>query len=179
MTASIRHRMEQELRTSQPHLVCTEPPDTSSTNPSPGPMGHSDSDFETESCHKFKLPPLQHLDDENEPKCGVLAIHPNSGVSLIKHYNQFYHQITHTWWNTIMQELPKASYSPQICDKLCLDDTSMKFGTQLEGALRKIFGYRAIADFSYGNNGGHLPKWPPPDTILSVAQVLNHLGTSF
>ena len=60
-----------------------------------------------------------------------------------------------------------------------LDDTSMKFGTQLEEALRKIFGYRAIADFAYGNNGSHFPKWPPADTILSVAQVLNHLGTLF
>ena len=35
-----------------------------------------------------------------------------------------------------------------------IDDTSMKFGTQLGHALRKIFGYRAIADFSHNKNGG-------------------------
>ena len=29
----------------------------------------------------------------------------------------------------------------------------MKFGTQLGHALRKIFGYRAIADFPYVGNG--------------------------
>ena len=35
-----------------------------------------------------------------------------------------------------------------------IDDTSMKFGTWLGYALRKIFGYRAIADFSHNKNGG-------------------------
>ena len=46
------------------------------------------------------------------------------------------------------------------------DDTSMSFGTQLEHALRKIFGYRAITDFSYDNNGSHFPKWLPPDSYF-------------
>ena len=53
----------------------------------------------------------------------------------------------------------------RICELIvgncAFDDTSMKFGTQLEVALRKIFGYRAIADFAYGKmaaifqNGRH------------------------
>ena len=35
-----------------------------------------------------------------------------------------------------------------------LYDTSMKFGKQLEDTIRKIFGYRAIPDFSCSKNGG-------------------------
>ena len=34
-----------------------------------------------------------------------------------------------------------------------IDGTSMKFGIQLGHALRKIFGYRAIADLSHNKNG--------------------------
>ena len=58
-----------------------------------------------------------------------------------------------------------------------LYDTSMKFGTQLEHAIRNIFGYRAIADLSCGNHGSHFPKWPPSAVILPITPVLDHLGS--
>ncbi len=51
----------------------------------------------------------------------------------------------------------------------------MSFGTLLENAQRKIFGYRAIAYFAYGINGGHFPKWPPSVVILPVAKVLDDI----
>ena len=59
------------------------------------------------------------------------------------------------------------------------DDTSMKFGTWLEHTIKKNFSYRAITDLSYGHNGGHFSKWPPPVIILPVSQVLDHLGSWF
>ena len=55
----------------------------------------------------------------------------------------------------------------------------MKFGTWLEHTIKKNFRYRDITDLSYGHNGGHFSKWPPPVIILPVAQVLHHLGSWF
>ena len=51
MTASIRHRIEQELRASQLHPCSTKLPSKSKTNPS---IDDSDSDFDTK--HHFKHP---------------------------------------------------------------------------------------------------------------------------
>jgi len=36
----------------------------------------------------------------------------------------------------------------------------MKFGTMLKHPLRMIFGYRAIPNFAYVENGGYFSKWP-------------------
>jgi len=81
MTASICHQMEQELRASQLHLDCTEPPGTSSTNPSLCPQG----DSTNSNNHKFKQSPPQHLDefdDENEMKCGAASHVPKQWGEL-------------------------------------------------------------------------------------------------
>ena len=113
MTASIRHRMEQELRASQLHFDCTEPPGTSSTNPSLCPQGDSDSDFETESYHKFKQSPPQHLDefdDENELKCGVASHAPKQWGELDPTLQSVLPP-DYTYLVEHHQELPKGSYS--------------------------------------------------------------------
>lgn len=51
----------------------------------------------------------------------------------------------------------------QICAKICknraIDDTSMKFGAQLDNTFRKIFGCRDIADSSCDKNGSHFQMW--------------------
>ena len=54
-----------------------------------------------------------------------------------------------------------------IWKNCAIDDTSMKFGTQLVGVFRKIFGCRDIADSSCDQNGRYFPKWPPK-TYLTV-----------
>ena len=52
----------------------------------------------------------------------------------------------------------------QICEKIwkncAVNDTSMKFGMEVGGTLRKIFGYRDIADSSGDKYGGYFHIWP-------------------
>ena len=53
----------------------------------------------------------------------------------------------------------------------------MKFGTQLEHAIRNIFGYRAIADLSRSDRGGHYLENGRQMAIILQMQVLDHLGS--
>ena len=64
-----------------------------------------------------------------------------------------------------------------IWKNCAIDDTSMKFGTQLGSAFTNIYGYRDIADSSCDKNGSHFPKWPPKMylTVLSSC-VSDFLG---
>ena len=63
----------------------------------------------------------------------------------------------------------------QICEifqpNCGFDDKSMKFGTQLGHATRKIFGHRAITYLFHGSCGGHFTKWRPE--FISFAHKLN------
>ena len=48
-----------------------------------------------------------------------------------------------------------------IWGNCAFNDKSMKFCTQLGNVIRKIFGYRDIADWSRKKNGTHFSKWLP------------------
>ena len=61
-----------------------------------------------------------------------------------------------------------------------IDDTSIKFGIQLGHALRKIFGYRAIADLSHNKNGSQKLTLENPFCCVhpSVHQITTSNGRS-
>ena len=62
----------------------------------------------------------------------------------------------------------------EFCD---FDVKNISFGTQLEDALRKISGYRPIADLSYDNHGNQFPNLLPLVIIMQVALVLDNRGS--
>ena len=69
--------------------------------------------------------------------------------SLIKHPN-----VEHLWWNC------------------AFDDTSMKFGTQLENSIANIFGYRAIADLATNCVTGQICDGPSYSQISPESYIL-------
>ena len=61
---------------------------------------------------------------------------------------------------------PRPFSTADMCNNCAFDDIGITFGTQLGHALRRIFGYRAIADLAFDRNGGLFSKWPPMSTIV-------------
>ena len=113
MTASIRHRIEQELRASQLHQCSTKLPSKSKTNPSI--ENDSDSDFDTK--HHFKHTPiLDEFDDANKPKIEVTT-HAYKQWGELDHTLQSVLPPDYTYLVEHYQELPKSSFSgtPKVC----------------------------------------------------------------
>ena len=63
------------------------------------------------------------------------------------------------WAETFIGKAPctriSGGASTRVWWYCAIHDKNMKLGTLLETALRKIFGYRTIADFSYSTNEHH------------------------
>ena len=71
---------------------------------------------------------------------------------------------------TPLLPLHRPSTSQIILPVLC--DTNLKFGTMIDYDQTNILRYRAIADLSCKQNGGHFSKWPPTISISNLSQPL-------
>ena len=118
MTPSIRHRIGQELRTSQLHWGYIEPPCTNSASPSF--EVDSDSDFDMKphlNTKQVSIPHLGESDDENYLTC------PGSAIPAPKKWDELDCTLQsvvppdYSYLVEEYQELPKATYSgaPKAC----------------------------------------------------------------
>ena len=67
----------------------------------------------------------------------------------------------------------------QLCKNCAFNDTSMKFGTHIEGTLRNIFGDRAITHFSHSHNGSRFKNGCHLLQFFMKCQVRSRLTCGF
>ena len=88
-----------------------------------------------------------------DPLCHISPMGALHGTDLDLDLDPMQHLSTESGDNSRRYHSPadKCKISP-FC---AFNDKSMKLGTKLEGIIRNIFSYRAIADLSRDPNGSH------------------------